>query len=291
MPKASRTRRSTTRSASSSQHIHANGVVWLNARTPPGRRTRATTGTTSSGSANDSAPWSQKTTSKPSSAQGIDSAAAWTSGKSTPAATIRLRACSSCRSELSRPTIRAPCRARRIAHWAAPQPSSRTSFPATSPSTCSCASGICHIPQRGSGRLMKSLCRSWYSSDWRSQNARFVSDEVGIREPERDLARRRVGRIRAVHEVVGHRQREVAADRARRGILRIGRPHRRPDDGDRVLALDDERQGRGRRDELDQLAEEGLLAMLAVVLLAERSVDADELGRTQYEAPALESPD
>ena len=55
-----------------------------------------------------SPPWSQKTTSKLASGSGTSSAPAWTSGKSTPAAAMCSRACSSWRAELSSPTTRAP---------------------------------------------------------------------------------------------------------------------------------------------------------------------------------------
>ncbi len=68
------------------------------AKRPPGRSSRAASGTVRYGSAKVIAPWSQKTTSKLASASGTASALAWTSGKSTPAAAISRRACSSCRS-------------------------------------------------------------------------------------------------------------------------------------------------------------------------------------------------
>ena len=80
--------------------------------------------------------------SKLASGKGIVSALACTSGKSAPAA----RACSSCRAELSRPMQRAPRRASAIDHWAAPQPSSSTSLPTTSPRIRSSASGSCQTP-------------------------------------------------------------------------------------------------------------------------------------------------
>src|ERR671924_1030649 len=111
--------------------------------------------------------------SKLSSGSGTSSADEWTSGNSTPAAAIRARACSNCRAELSSPTGRAPRWASKIDHCAAPHPSSSTSLPDTSPRTCSSDSGACQMPQRGSGLLMKSRWRSWYSSLVRSQCARL----------------------------------------------------------------------------------------------------------------------
>src|SRR5215211_3611942 len=155
--------------------MSAIALRWLNARIPPGRRSRAASGTTLYGSANVKAPWSQKTTSKVSSGSGTVSAEAWTSGKSTPASDISFRACSSCRSELSSPTGRAPAFASRIDHCAAPHPSSSTSFRATSPRTCSSDSRICQTPQRGSPCPMNARCLRWYSSLLLSQYARFRS--------------------------------------------------------------------------------------------------------------------
>jgi len=72
-----------------------------------------------------------------------------------------------------------------------------------------------------------------------------------------------------VHEVVRHRESEVASDRPGCGVGRIRRADRRPQRRDRPLPLDDEGQRRPRGDEVDQLAEERLLAMLRVVLFAE----------------------
>src|SRR5205823_1773057 len=56
-------------------------------------------------------------------------------------------ACSNWRAELSRPTGRAPRRAKPMDHCAAPQPNSSISLPATSPSTCSSSSGMFQMPQ------------------------------------------------------------------------------------------------------------------------------------------------
>jgi hypothetical protein len=68
-----------------------------------------------------------------------------------------------------------------------------------------------------------------------------------------------------VDEVVRHRERKIAADRAGCGVGRVRRSDRRPDDRDRGFALDGERQGGPGRNELDQLAEERLLRVLGVV--------------------------
>ena len=115
-------------------------------------RPRARSG---AGSVNVIAPKSQKTTSKLSRGRPVDSALAWTRGNSTPAAAISSRACSSWRAELSRPVGRAPWPASAIDHCAAPQPSSSTSSPATSPSTRSSDSGICQHAPGGAARLLE----------------------------------------------------------------------------------------------------------------------------------------
>ena len=52
------------RSASTGQQIVSIGEWWLNANSPPGRSSRATSGTVRYGSANVIAPWSQNTMSK-----------------------------------------------------------------------------------------------------------------------------------------------------------------------------------------------------------------------------------
>jgi hypothetical protein len=91
-----------------------------------------------------------------------------------------------------------------------------------------------------------------------------------------------------VHEVVRHREREVATDRPGCCLGRVRRADRLPQRRNRTLALDDERKRRRGGDEVDQLAEERLLAMLGVVLFSERAVDAQQLRGEQREAAALD---
>src|SRR5207247_4689898 len=85
------------------------------------------------------------------------------------------------------------------------------------------------------------------------------------------------------------RQREVAADRAGGGVSRVRRADRRAGDSDRALALEGQRQGRPRRDERDQLAEERLLGVLGVVLLGQRAVDRYEPRLPHNEPAPLEA--
>ena len=75
-------------SASSSQQTIDSGELCENANSPPGRSSRAASGTVRYGSPKVMPPWSQKTTSKLASGNGTSSALACTSGKSTPAASI-----------------------------------------------------------------------------------------------------------------------------------------------------------------------------------------------------------
>src|SRR6476619_8151070 len=102
---------------------------------------------------------------------------------------------------------------------------------------------------------------------WRTYSGR--SDELIVREPERDLALRRLRRVGAVHQVVRHRVRKIAADRSRLGIRGIRRADGLAHRGDGALALDDQRQCRAGGDEFDELAEERLLPVLGVMRLAE----------------------
>ena len=90
-----------------------------------------------------------------------------------------------------------------------------------------------------------------------------------LREEEGRLARRRLVGVRAVDHVLADLEREVAADRARRGLERVGRADdlARGDDG--LVALEDHGDQRAGGDELDELAEERLALVLGVVLLGE----------------------
>src|SRR5512132_1538800 len=84
------------------------------------------------------------------------------------------------------------------------------------------------------------------------------------REPEPDLAGGRVVAVARVDQVLGGDRGEVAPDGARLGVLDLRRPHQLAHQQESVLvgALD-HRGEHGRADqELDQIAEEGLVPML-----------------------------
>src|SRR5207253_329020 len=103
--------------------------------------------------------------------------------------------------------------------------------------------------------------------------------EVG--EEELDLAGGRLGRVGAVHEVLADLQGVVATEGTGSGLDRVGHAHEGADRLDGAGTVDGQRDQRTAGDEVDQLAEEGALAVLAVVLLGGRAVDGPELGGGQ----------
>src|SRR6187200_213643 len=74
--------------------------------------------------------------------------------------------------------------------------------------------------------------------------------EVG--EPERDLAGGRLLAVRAVHEVLAIRQRQVTADGARGGLATVGGPVDGPNHLDGLVTLEDEGDERPAGDEVPQ---------------------------------------
>src|SRR5687768_4337339 len=59
-------------------------------------------------------------------------------------------------------------------------------------------------------------------------DAHRSSSEIG--EEDRDLALGRLKRVAAVHQVLGEQDAEIAADRARLGVARVGGAHHLADD-------------------------------------------------------------
>src|SRR5918996_4896441 len=70
---------------------------------------------------------------------------------------------------------------------------------------------------------------------------------------------------------------EIAADGSGNGLEGVGGAHYLAHPGDRIGALDDHRNHRAGRDELDELGEERLLGVLRVVLPGEAVVDREQL--------------
>src|SRR5436190_14849565 len=162
--------------------------------------------------------------------------------------------------------------------------------------TFSSDSGTLQRPQLiSSADQDRSACASVYCALADVQFATFFStysgrsDELIVREPKRDLALGRFRGVGAVDEVVRHRERQVAANRTRCRLGRIGRADRRAQRCDRSLSLDDERERRARGDELDELAEERLLPVFGVVRLAELAADVNQLSGPEREPAAFDA--
>src|SRR2546430_434528 len=258
-----------TAAASSSSGEQRMTRVELRRKTssPPGRKSRAASGIHLEGSAQIGAPYSETTRSKDSSGSGTSSPNASTSSSPRPNFSLQRRAVSSCAGVGSTPTTRAaPAFFSQAPKYAVPQPSSTTSLPTRSGRACSSDSGTLKTPHVISSAAHACSARA---SVYLAFSRVHASTVGSVTEPECDLALRRLRGVGAVHEVVGHRGGEVAPDRPRRRVRGIRRPDRRAQRRDRSFALDDERPGRPRADELDELAEERLLAVLGVVLLPE----------------------
>src|SRR5919106_2744357 len=288
MPNCGRSKRSST-TPSSGEHRIESGELQTKIRRPPGRSKRAASATHSAGSHQMLAPYSDTTRSKVASAKGTSSALASPSETSSPVSVCNRRAVSSCAGVTSTPTGRAPFRANHADTYAVPHPSSTTSKPRTSPRTPTSLSGTPNAPHVISSRSHASrAAASVYSAFVTVQTSRLrrACSGSSIREPEADLPLSRARRIGSVHEVVRHREREVAPDRSGSGLRRIRGSDRRPCDLDRRLTLEDERECRRRRDEADQLPEEGLLPVLLVVTLGQVPIDVNE-PRGPHAQPAL----
>ena len=116
-------------------------------------------------------------------------------------------------------------------------------------------------PARGCCRRSPSVGRREHPA----VDVALVVEQLGVVEPQRELGRGGVRSVRGMDDVLGRLQREVTADRARGGLVRTGRPVDGADDGDRVGPVERERDQRRRGDEVDQAAEERLVAMRVVV--------------------------
>src|SRR5258705_12802796 len=80
-----------------------------------------------------------------------------------------------------------------------------------------------------------------------------------LRKPDSDLALCRLRRIRAVHEIERDLGAELAADRPRIGLDRIGRADHLASRLDGVRPVKNHRDELAARDEFDELAEERLV--------------------------------
>src|SRR5580658_4412942 len=112
------------------------------------------------------------------------------------------------------------------------------------------------------------------------------------RKEDLDLARRRLGGIRPVDEILGQQRGQITANRSRRGFGGVRRPHQGPHDAPGVLGpLHHQHHRRRSRDESRQLAVEGLVPVLLVVPGRGLLVDPTQLGGDDPQSLALEAED
>ena len=97
--------------------------------------------------------------------------------------------------------------------------------------------------------------------------------------------------VGAVHHVAQHAQTEVAPDRARSGLQRVGGTHHGADDPNGLGSLDHHREDRTGGDVLDQLAVEGLAHVLGVVLSRHLFGHHEQAGHLDGQTPALHAAD
>src|SRR5919108_1430918 len=112
-----------------------------------------------------------------------------------------------------------------------------------------------------------------------------------LREEQRRLAYRGLRGIGAVDEVRLHLEAEVASYRAGRRLERVRRADHLPGGRDRLVALEHERDERAAGDELNEVAEEGPLPVLGVVLLGQVALHGHVLHGDDPQALALEARD
>src|SRR3954453_15051110 len=115
------------------------------------------------------------------------------------------------------------------------------------------------------------------------------SRELG--KPDPDLALGRLVGVGAVDHVEGHLEREVAADRTGGGLDRVGRADQLAGRLHGFRSFQDHRHQGAAGDEGDELAEEGLLGVLGVVLVGDLLACAHRLQGGDPQPLALEAGD
>ena len=113
--------------------------------------------------------------------------------------------------------------------------------------------------------------------------------ELGVREPQGDLAVGALDRVAAVDDVAGDRDAIVTADGARGAGERVGLADHQAAGGDGASALEHDGDHGARGEEVDELAKEGARAVLSVVSLSELLRGSEELEGDDLEAAALEA--
>jgi hypothetical protein len=141
---------------------------------PPGRSSRAASGSHRCGSHHAAAPCSLTTRSYRPLAKGTRSPSPWIRGKTGPSWVCILRAVINCSCERSTATVLAPARASHAEKYPVPHASSTTSRPWTGPKTPRSRSGTANSPQAVSGRdHMSSAAESVNRSFITAHSARF----------------------------------------------------------------------------------------------------------------------
>ena len=160
-------------------------------------------------------------------------------------------------------------------------------LPSVRPHGIQCARRRRDSPHQRSWRMNRqvgpSRCGSTAASRSRQRSGKKMRDLAG--RPTR-------GESRAVDQVLGEEDAEVAADRAGRGLAGVGGAHHRADDLPGVLRpLDHHDQRRRPADEGDELVVERLALVLGVVAAGQLGVDRAQLGGDDGEVAALEAAD
>src|SRR5437764_508331 len=110
------------------------------------------------------------------------------------------------------------------------------------------------------------LCSVAAAGPWRCAVHRPAPRRLNeVREEDLDFPLGRLGRVRAVHDVLSSQQRMIPPDGARRGGQRVGRPGQRAERLDHPRALGDQGHQRSGGDELDERVEERFAHVLGVV--------------------------
>src|SRR5215217_7163315 len=142
----------------------------------------------------------------------------------------------------------------------------------------------------------------WITAGWRMRplrtRASYTSPSnypmagwLQLGKEQGQLAGGRLAGVGAVDQVLLDLQAVVAADRAGRGGDRVGRAHQGAHGADRLRPLDAQGDQRPGGDEGDQVAEERLALVLAVVPLGGGLVEGAQLDGDQPEALAFQSAD
>src|SRR4051812_45635579 len=225
-----------------------------------------------------------------------------TSVRSSPCSRSAIPPNTSCRRPDSSRSQRSASAAPAGFPWARPSRTTMLSAASTrSPGTArSFRSAFCRTNSRGSPSVSSSTSGSSTRNRTpscsriarrRGELEARTSSSAELREEQPDLAGGGLGRVGAVDHVGLHLERVVAADRAGGGLDRVGGADHLTRGPDRLVPLEDERDERPAGDELDQLAEEGALPVLRVVLLSQVAVDGHVLHRHDAQPLALEPGD